>query len=58
MLKYLAIWLALAASLLVPTVLSFQHEPWILSLALGIILLLPLARIGFSPLALALGRHR
>jgi hypothetical protein len=58
MLKYLAIWLALAAALLIPTVLSFHHEPWILSLALGIILLLPLARIGFSPLALALGRHR
>jgi hypothetical protein len=58
MLKYLVAWIALATAFLLPTVLMFHYEKWILSLALGIILLLPLARIGFAPLALSRSRHR
>ena len=58
MLKYLIVWTALAVAFLVPTVVMLHRESWILPLALGIILILPLARIGFSPIALSLGRHR
>ena len=58
MFKYLLIWTTLAVAFLVPTVVMFHRESWTISLALGIILLLPLARIGFSPIALSLGRHR
>jgi hypothetical protein len=55
-LKYLGVWTALAALLIVPTVAVYQAR-WAASLSLVIILLLPLARIGFSPLALGRGRH-
>jgi hypothetical protein len=58
MIGYLAAWTLLAVAFLVPTVVMYHRQSWILSLALGIILLLPLARIGFCPIALNLGRHR
>ena len=58
MLKYLLVWTALAVAFLVPTLVMYHRESWGLSLALGIVLMLPLARIGFSPIALTLGRHR
>ena len=57
-LKFLVVWTALAAAFLVPAMVVYHRESWIASLALGIILMLPLARIGFSPIALDLGRHR
>ena len=57
-LNYLLVWLALIAALLVPTLLLFHHEKWILSIALGIVLLVPLARNGFAPIALSFNRHR
>jgi hypothetical protein len=57
-LKYVAIWTVLAAALLVPTAIVLRHESWMPSLSLGIILALPLARVGFCPTALAMERHR
>jgi len=56
--NYLIIWSILALAFIVPIVLLFHREKWIVSVSLGIILLLPLARIGFSPLAVSFGRHR
>jgi len=44
MLQYLLVWTALAVAFLVPTLVMFHRRTWILPLALGIILLLPLAR--------------
>jgi hypothetical protein len=55
--KYLGVWTALTAGFLVPTVILFHSENWILPAALGIVLLVPLARIGFSPIALSRMRH-
>jgi hypothetical protein len=52
------VWCLLAAGLL--AILFFVARPpveLILSASLGIILLVPLARIGFCPLALARSRH-
>ena len=54
---YLAVWTLLAAALLVPATILFHGQPGFLSLSLGIILLTPLARIGFCPIALAWNRH-
>jgi len=54
---YLIVWGILAATFLTSAVFLFHQESWILSLCLGILLLLPLARIGFSPIALSFGRH-
>jgi hypothetical protein len=63
MIKYLLVWIAFAVVFLVPTLISLYHEKGfvaadLLVLSLGIILCLPLARIGFAPTALSLGRHR
>jgi hypothetical protein len=58
MLKYLIVWTTLAVAFLVPTLVLFHSERWNSSLALGILLMLPLARIGLCPIALSLGRHR
>jgi len=54
---YLIVWGILAATFLTSAVFLFHQERWILSLCLGILLLLPLARIGFCPIALSFGRH-
>jgi hypothetical protein len=58
LIQYLSIWGALAAFLLVPVMVMCHQESALLPLCLGIILMLPLARIGFAPIALNLGRHR
>ena len=55
---YLGIWILLAAVLLAPVAMVCHQESWVVPLCLGIILMLPLARIGFAPLALDRGRHR
>ena len=55
---YLVVWGLLAASLL--AILFFVARPpreLILPASLGIVLLVPLARVGFCPLALARSRH-
>jgi hypothetical protein len=54
---YLSVWTLLLAVLLVPTLILFHGNAWILPASLGIILLTPLARIGFCPIALAWSRH-
>ncbi len=51
-------WTTLAVVFLTPTLLILGHEKWILPLSLSIILMIPIARMGFAPLALNLGRHR
>jgi len=58
LLQYLCFWSIFAVAFVVPAVLRFHRERWITSLVLGILLLLPLARIAFSPIALSLSRHR
>jgi hypothetical protein len=50
---YLAVWIALATALLIPAWLVSHDTP----LCLGIILLIPLARIGFCPISLSWNRH-
>ncbi len=54
---YLVVWAILALVFLIPALVLFHQERWIVSLCLGILLLLPLARIGFSPIALSYARH-
>jgi hypothetical protein len=56
--RYLVLWVALAFLFLVPPIIVFRHERGVLPLSLFIILLLPLARIGFAPVGLDIGRHR
>ncbi len=54
---YLAVWTLLAATLLIPAAILLRGTPWILRSLLGIVLLIPLARIGFCPIALNWKRH-
>jgi hypothetical protein len=54
---YLGVWFLLTAALFIPATILFRDQPGFLSLSLGIILLIPLARIGFCPIALAWNRH-
>lgn len=54
---YLAVWTLLAAAFLIPELILFHDREWILPMCLGIILLVPLARIGFCPIALAWNRQ-
>jgi hypothetical protein len=56
--KYGCVWAALAAWFLVPTLIFMHREAEIVSIVLGIILLLPLARIGLAVLIVNLSRHR
>lgn len=58
LIRYLCIWTLVAVVLLAPVVFVCHEESGVMPLCLGIILLLPLARIGFVPLALNCGRHR
>jgi hypothetical protein len=57
MLAYLAVWILLVAVLLLSTVLLFHGKPWLFTTCMVIILLTPLARIGFAPITLAWIRH-
>jgi hypothetical protein len=57
MLAYLAIWTLLVAALVIPTVILFHDKPWLFTTCMVIILLTPLARIGFAPITLAWNRH-
>jgi hypothetical protein len=54
---YLVVWILLVAGLLIPTVILFHDQEWIVPLSLGIVLLMPLARIGFCPITLGWNRH-
>jgi hypothetical protein len=57
-LNYLAVWAFLVAVLLALMVLLFHPDAHlILPLSLTVILLVPLARVGFAPIALAQSRH-
>jgi hypothetical protein len=57
MLSYLAVWILLVAALVIPTVILFHDKPWLVTTCLVIILMTPLARIGFAPITLAWNRH-
>jgi hypothetical protein len=55
---YLAVWVVLVALLLaVVLILPRPSNELILPLSLGVVLIVPLARIAFSPIALAHSRH-
>jgi hypothetical protein len=55
---YLAIWaLLVAAFLALVFIVPPPPREWTLPLSLGIVLVVPLARIGFGPIALARARH-
>ncbi|HEY3860384.1 MAG TPA: hypothetical protein VGO59_00730 [Verrucomicrobiae bacterium] len=54
---YLAVWVLMAAALVIPALAWFHNEPGIFSVCLLIILLTPLARIGFCPIAMTWERH-
>jgi len=54
---YLVVWALLAAALFIPAAILFHGQRGFLPLSLGILLLTPLARIGFCPIALAWNRH-
>jgi len=55
---YLAVWVVLVAALLaVVFILPRPPKELILPLSLGVVLIVPLARIAFSPIALAHSRH-
>jgi hypothetical protein len=54
---YLVVWSLLVAAVLIPTLILFHDEEWILPVSLVIVLLVPLARIGFCPIGLARSRH-
>lgn len=58
LIRYLCIWAFLAVVVLAPVMIVCHQESGMLPLYLGIIFLLPLARIGFAPLALNRGRHQ
>jgi len=57
-LGYLAVWTLLAAALLIPTAILLHATPRLVPGLLGIVLLIPLARIGFCPITLAWNRHK
>ena len=54
---YLATWVALAIALLTPAFIALHGSDWITPVCLGIVLLIPLARIGFCPISLSWNRH-
>jgi len=55
--NYLAVWVVLVVVLLAALIFTCPPREWIFSLSLGVILLVPLARIGLCPLALERQRH-
>lgn len=54
---YLATWIALAIALLTPALIALHGTDWTAPVCLGIVLLIPLARIGFCPISLSWNRH-
>ena len=54
---YLATWAALATTFLTAPLILLHGTPWPTTYCLGIILLIPLARIGFCPISLSWNRH-
>jgi hypothetical protein len=56
--NYMLAWVGITAALLIPSVILFHDRNWMLALALGIVLVVPLARVGFAPIALSVSRHR
>ena len=54
---YLFVWILLVAALVMPAVILFHDQEWIVALSLGLVLLVPLARIGLCPITLAGRRH-
>jgi hypothetical protein len=57
LLSYLGIWTLLTAGILVPLVILFHDKEGILPVSLGVLLVIPLARVGLAPIALAHNRH-
>jgi hypothetical protein len=57
-LRYLVVWLVITLALVTPALVLFHTEKWIVPIALGLVLLVPLARIGYAPIALSYARHR
>jgi hypothetical protein len=57
-LTYFVIWLLVTGLLVIPTLVLFHSDKWVIPMALGIVLLVPLARIGYAPIALSYSRHR
>jgi hypothetical protein len=55
---YLAVWTLLAGAFLILTAVLFHGSEWMLPFSLGVVLLTPLARIGFCPIALDWSRHK
>jgi hypothetical protein len=58
MLKFLLLWGVLAIAFVLSGLALFHNQPWVLSAVLGILLLLPLARIALAPVATSMLRHR
>jgi hypothetical protein len=54
---YLIVWTLLAATLLIPAAILFHDKYWLPTLLMGIVLLIPLARIGLCPITLDWNRH-
>jgi hypothetical protein len=54
----LAVWTLLAGAFLILTAVLFHGSEWMLPFSLGFVLLTPLARIGFCPIALDWSRHK
>ena len=57
-LKYAAIWACLAVSLILVVLLASDTNWWRVSICLGIVMVLPLARMGFYPIVFHSARHR
>jgi hypothetical protein len=54
---YLAVWVVLVAVLLAVALTLPHPKEFVLPLSLGVVLIVPLARIAFGPIALAHSRH-
>jgi len=54
---YLAVWLLIASTVMLPVILIVQDMTWIFHLCLIIVLLTPLFRVGLCPATLAWNRH-
>ena len=57
-LKYAAIWVCLAVALILLVLFASDPHWWRVSICLGILIALPLARLSFYPLVFQAARHR
>jgi hypothetical protein len=57
-LKYAATWLCLAVALILLVLVASDANWWRVSICLGILIALPLARMSFYPLVFQAARHR